>query len=49
MTADEAVKMMDECKTVNMVGQNIVKKAIEDGRVQPEAVLNICGVPHTPK
>ena len=46
MTVDEAVEMMDECTIVNMVGQNIVNKAIEDGRVHPEAVLNICGVPH---
>jgi hypothetical protein len=29
-----------------MVGKNIVKKAIEQGYVHPEAVLKIQGVPH---
>jgi hypothetical protein len=46
MPVDEAVELMKECTIVNMVGQNIVKKAIEQGMVHPEAVLNICGVPH---
>jgi hypothetical protein len=31
---------------VNMVGKNVVKKAIERGYVHPEAVLHIEGVPH---
>jgi hypothetical protein len=29
-----------------MIGTNIVQKAIEQGLVHPEAVLEICGVPH---
>ena len=43
---EEAMKLMEESTVVNMVGPNIVKKAIEQGLVHPEAVLEICGVPH---
>jgi len=31
---------------VNMIGKNVVKRAIEKGYVHPEAVLHIEGVPH---
>jgi hypothetical protein len=43
---DEAVSMIENSTIVNMVGKNVVKKAIEQGYVHPEAVLNIEGVPH---
>jgi hypothetical protein len=43
---EEAVSMIETSTIVNMVGRNIVKKAIEKGYVHPEAVLNIEGVPH---
>jgi len=43
---DEAISMMERSTIVNMVGKNIVRKAIEKGYVHPEAVLNIQGVPH---
>lgn len=43
---DDAISLMEESTVVNMVGPNIVKKAIEQGLVHPEAVLNVCGVPH---
>ena len=43
---DEAIELMEESTVVNLVGANIVNKAIEQGLVHPEAVLNICGVPH---
>jgi len=46
MPVDDAVELMKESTVVNMVGPNIVKKAIEEGLVHPEAVLDICGVPH---
>ena len=46
MPVDEVVELMKESTIVNMVGPNIVNKAIEHGMVHPEAVLNICGVPH---
>jgi hypothetical protein len=43
---EEAVSMIETSTIVNMVGRNIVRKAIERGYVHPEAVLNIEGVPH---
>lgn len=43
---DDAVSLMEESTVVNLVGPNVVKKAIEKGLVHPEAVLDICGVPH---
>ena len=46
MPVEDAVELMKESTVVNMVGPNIVKKAIEEGLVHPEAVLDICGVPH---
>jgi hypothetical protein len=46
MPVEDAVELIKESTVVNMVGPNIVKKAIEEGLVHPEAVLDICGVPH---
>ena len=46
MPVEDAVELMKESTIVNMVGPNIVNKAIEKGLVHPEAVINICGVPH---
>ncbi len=46
MPLEEAIGLMQESTVVNMVGPNIVKKAIEHGLVHPAAVLEICGVPH---
>jgi hypothetical protein len=46
VTVDEAVGMIDNSTIVNMIGKNVVKKAVEKGYVHPEAVLNIQGVPH---
>jgi hypothetical protein len=43
---EEALDMMTNSTIVNMVGKNVVKKAIEKGYVHPEAVLNIEGIPH---
>ena len=43
---DEAVSMIENSTIVNMVGKNIVKRAIERGYVHPEAVLEIEGIPH---
>jgi len=46
MPVDDAVELMKESTIVNMIGPNIVNKAIEHGLVHPDAVLEICGVPH---
>lgn len=43
---EEAIDMIANSTIVNMVGVNVVKKAIERGYVHPEAVLNIEGIPH---
>jgi hypothetical protein len=46
MLVEDAVELMRESTIVNMVGPNIVNKAIEQGLVHPDGVLNICNVPH---
>jgi len=46
MAVEEAIELMKQSTIVNMVGHNIVKKAIENGLVHPDAVLKISGVPH---
>ncbi len=46
VTIEDAVDMISNSTIVNMIGKNIVQKAIEKGYVHPEAVLNIEGVPH---
>lgn len=43
---EEALSLIESSTIVNMVGKNVVKKAIERGYVHPEAVLHIEGVPH---
>jgi len=43
---EEAMAMIKNSTIVNMIGKNVVEKAIEKGYVHPEAVLNIEGVPH---
>jgi hypothetical protein len=43
---EEAVEMISNSTIVNMVGRNVVRKAIERGYVHPEAVLKIEGIPH---
>jgi hypothetical protein len=46
VNVEEAVSMIENSNIVNMVGRNVVKKAIQKGYVHPEAVLNIEGIPH---
>jgi hypothetical protein len=46
VNVEEAVMMIENSTIVNMVGRNVVKRAIEKGYVHPEAVLNIEGIPH---
>ena len=43
---EEAIAMMEYATIVNIIGGNIVQKAIEKGYVHPEAVLNIEETPH---
>jgi uncharacterized protein len=46
VSVEEAVGMIENSTIVNMVGKNCVEKAISQGYVHPEAVLEISGVPH---
>jgi uncharacterized protein len=43
---DEAMALISNSTIVNLVGKNCVEKAIANGYVHPDAVLNIEGVPH---
>jgi len=43
---EDAVSLIEKATIVNLVGCNIVKKAMEEGHVHPEAVIEICGVLH---
>jgi len=43
---EEAVAMIENSTIVNMVGRNVVRKAVEKGYVHPEAILEIEGIPH---
>ena len=45
-TVEEAMGMIDNSTIVNLVGKCCVEKAIAEGYVHPEAVLNIQGIPH---
>ncbi len=46
VSIDEAICMIDNSTIVNMVGEDVVRRAMEKGYVHPEAVLRIDGVPH---
>jgi hypothetical protein len=43
---DEALNLVEQSTIVNLVGCNVVKKAVEKGYVHPEAVITVCGVHH---
>jgi hypothetical protein len=45
-SVEEAIGMIDNSTIVNLVGKCCVEKAIAEGYVHPEAVLNIEGIPH---
>ncbi len=42
----DAIALIENSSIVNLIGKNIVQKAIEKGYVHPEAVLSIEGIPH---
>lgn len=46
VSVEEAMELARQCTIVNMVGKRIVKRAVREGLVHPEAVLEISGVPH---
>ncbi len=42
----EALVLLETAEILNLVGEKIVKAAIEKGLVHPDAVIRIAGVPH---
>ncbi len=46
VTVEEALELCKQSTIVNMVGQCIIDKAVEEGLIHPEAILKIKGVPH---
>jgi hypothetical protein len=46
VSLEEAVDMIKNSTIVNMVGRNVVRRAVKEGYIHPEAILNIEGVPH---
>lgn len=46
VSVEEAIELVKRCAIVNMVGRHVVKHAIQEGLVHPEAILRIAGVPH---
>lgn len=46
MKTEEAMILIRNATTVNLVGSKIVKHAIKEGLVHPEAILVIAGIPH---
>ena len=46
ISVDQAVSMIENSTIINLIGNECVKKAIENGYVHPEAVLKIEGILH---
>jgi len=46
MQIKEAIELIRTATNANLIGPNIVKAAIQEGLVHPQAVLNISGIPH---
>ncbi len=46
VSVEEAVDLMRQSAIVNIVGNRMVKRAIEEGLVHPDAVIEIDGVLH---
>ncbi len=43
----EAIELMRDAQNINLVVSIIVKEALKEGLVHPQAILEISGVPHT--
>lgn len=42
----EAIRLIREATTANLIGTIIVEGAVKEGLVHPQAVIRISGVPH---
>ncbi|MBL7051985.1 MAG: DUF424 family protein [Nanoarchaeota archaeon] len=43
---EEIVKILKEESNINMVGEEIIKIALEEGFIKKEEVIKVLGVPH---
>ena len=43
---EEVIKIIKKATIANLIGSNIVERAIKEGLVHPEAILLISGIPH---
>jgi len=46
MDVEDAVKILDEATIANIVGENSVRLAVENGIVHKDSVIYVSGVPH---
>lgn len=46
MELEEAIQLIREATSANLVGSNVVRRATLEGLVHPQAVALISGVPH---
>jgi len=46
VSLDEAMQLIREATSANLVGANLVKRATLEGLVHPQAIALISGVPH---
>ncbi|MBS7611098.1 DUF424 family protein [Candidatus Bathyarchaeota archaeon] len=46
MSVEEAIALIRNADTANLIGVTIVNRAVEERLVHPEAVANIAGIPH---
>jgi hypothetical protein len=44
---NEAIAIIKSAPNINLIGNIIVDKALQEGLVHPQAILDISGVPHT--
>lgn len=49
VSIEDALDAIERATIVNMVGENIISKAIEAGLIPPEGIIRIQGVPHAQK
>ena len=42
----EALNLLREASVINLIGENIVRKAVEENIIHEDGVLKVAGVPH---
>jgi len=46
MSLEEGINILKRATIANIVGENIVKKAVEEGLIHEDSVIYVLGVPH---